>query len=133
MTFHRSAGKSPPPLKKTAFCYYECILRKETSLLAPSHKNRHENIHPHRQTYSFTLTHRHTHTHASTTKVLSLKWTSIRGRERCCHWGQKIAGDRYLDNTFEAKTVKNMDVNLFQACACMDCVATHDGGLWERK
>lgn len=62
-------------------------------------------------------THTHTHAHTSTTKVLSLKWTSIRGRERCCHWGQKIAGGRYLDNTSEAKTVKNMDVDLLQVCA----------------
>lgn len=107
-TFHGSGAKSltplPPSQKKKEWMkkkYHECILRKETSLLASSHKN----IHPHRQTCSYT----HTHTHTSTTKVLSLKWTSIRGREGCYHWGQK--------NTSEAKTVKNMDVDLLQACA----------------
>lgn len=120
-------------LPPTALCYYECILRKGTSLLAPSHKNR-----PQKHTPTHAIIFTHTHTHTSTTKVLSLKWTSIRGRERCCHWGQKIAGGRYLDNISEAKTVKcgcGLVPGLLRArpAACTGCVATRHGGLRERK
>lgn len=75
------------PKQHTVFMNVFCVKKyTQTLFLARSLKLpcRHRNRHPHART--------HRYTHTSTTKVLSLKWTSIRGRERSCHWGQKIAG-----------------------------------------